>query len=167
MYIFPFIRIRYLKPIAINTHIACSNNSKCSVRYILKATARNLESVLLEHFLLEILLSVILLCPKILLIPMYYELCFLRMAHACPYDRQSSHTISTVTATSYIWVIKHSDLHEETTSPYEGHTSCPSFLQLLHHTSGLLRHISGLPKLLHWLHLTLLTMLALWGAPYE
>ena len=41
-----------MKPIAVNTHIDCSNNSKCSVRYILKATARSLESVLLEHFLL-------------------------------------------------------------------------------------------------------------------
>ena len=55
----------------------------------------------------------------------------------------------------------------ETTSPYEGHTSCSSFSQLLHLTSGLLRHIYGLAKILHWLHLTLLMMLALWGAPYE
>ena len=52
-YSFPCKRIRYLKPIAINTHIDCSNNSKCSVRYILKATARSLESVLSEHFLLD------------------------------------------------------------------------------------------------------------------
>ena len=51
-YSFPCKRIRYLKPIAINTNIDCPNNSKCSVRYILKATARSLESVLLEHFLL-------------------------------------------------------------------------------------------------------------------
>ena len=42
-----------MKPITINTHIACSNNSKCSVRYILKATTRSLESVLLVHFLLQ------------------------------------------------------------------------------------------------------------------
>ena len=52
-YIFPFIRTRHLKPIAINTHIDCPNNSKSSVRYILKATARSLESVLFEHFLLD------------------------------------------------------------------------------------------------------------------
>ena len=42
-----------MKPISINTHIDCPSNSKCSVRYIPKATARSLESVLLEHFLLE------------------------------------------------------------------------------------------------------------------
>ena len=35
MYIFPCKRIRYIKPNAINTHIDCANNSKCSVRYIL------------------------------------------------------------------------------------------------------------------------------------
>ena len=35
VYFFLFIRIRYIKPIAINTHIDCANNSKCSVRYIL------------------------------------------------------------------------------------------------------------------------------------
>ena len=46
-------RIRYFKPIAINTRIDCANNSKCSARYILKATARSLESVLLKHFLLD------------------------------------------------------------------------------------------------------------------
>ena len=41
-----------MKPITINTHIDCSNNSKYSVRYILKATSRSLESVFLVHFLL-------------------------------------------------------------------------------------------------------------------
>ena len=50
---------------------------------------------------------------------------------------------------------------------YEGHTSHPSFSRLLHHTSGLLCHTSRLPKILHWLCLTLLMMLGLWGAPYE
>ena len=55
----------------------------------------------------------------------------------------------------------------ETTSPYKGHTSHASFSQLLHLTTGLLRDISGLPKILHWLCLTLLMTLALWGAPYE
>ena len=54
-----------------------------------------------------------------------------------------------------------------TTSPYEGHTSCPSFLRLLHRTSGLLCHIPWLPKIQHWLCLILLMMLALWGAPYK
>ena len=98
---------------------------------------------------------------------MHYKLCFLHVAHACPYDRQSHHTISTVTATSYIQVTEHSDLCMESTSPYEGHTHHPSSSQLLHPTSGLLWHISGLPKILHWLCLTLLTMLALWGAPYK
>ena len=42
-----------MKPIAINTHIDCANNNKCSVRYILKATARSLESVLLKQFVLD------------------------------------------------------------------------------------------------------------------
>ena len=32
---------------------------------------------------------------------------------------------------------------------------------------GLLRNTSGLPKILHWLCLTLLTMLGIWEAPYE
>ena len=38
VYIFPFIRTRYIKTIPINTNIDCLNNSKCSVRYIFKAT---------------------------------------------------------------------------------------------------------------------------------
>ena len=46
MYIFPFIRIRYIKTIAIYTHIDCLNNSKCSVRDILLATKQGaFESV--------------------------------------------------------------------------------------------------------------------------
>ena len=73
----------------------------------------------------------------------------------------------TVTVTSCIQAIQKSDLHMETTSAYEGHTSRPSFLQLLHHTSGVLCHTSGLPIVLHWLCLTLLMTLALWGVPYE
>ena len=96
---------------------------------------------------------------------MHYECCFLRMAHTCPYDRQSSHVSFTVTATLYIWVTGNLNLCVETTSPYKA--SHPSFLRLLHLTSGLLHRISGLPKILHSLCLTLLTMLALWGAPYE
>ena len=44
-YISPFSRTRYSILIAINIHIDCSNHSKCSVRCIFKATARNLESV--------------------------------------------------------------------------------------------------------------------------
>ena len=39
-----------MKPITINTHLDFSNNSKCSLRYILKATARSLESVLFGAF---------------------------------------------------------------------------------------------------------------------
>ena len=89
------------------------------------------------------------------------------MAHTCPDNRWSSRSIFTATATSYIWVTKNLDLRMETTSPYEGHTSHPSFSQLPPHTSGLLHHISRLPTILHWLCLTLLMMLALWGAPYE
>ena len=49
-YISPFIRTRYSIPIAINTHIDCSNNSKCSVRCIFKAAGRSLESVTLSIF---------------------------------------------------------------------------------------------------------------------
>ena len=49
-YIFPFTRIRYFILLAINTHIDCSNNSKCCVWCILKATARSLESVSLSIF---------------------------------------------------------------------------------------------------------------------
>ena len=55
----------------------------------------------------------------------------------------------------------------ETASPYEGHTSRTFFVRLLDPTSGLLCHTSGLPKILHWLCLTLLTTLGLWGAPSE
>ena len=51
--IFPFIRIRYFIPIAINTHIDCLNNSKCSVRYIFKATKQRASKVTLHHFLFD------------------------------------------------------------------------------------------------------------------
>ena len=50
---FPFNRIRYLKPIVINTHIDCANNSKCSVRYILKATKQGAFKSVFVHFLLD------------------------------------------------------------------------------------------------------------------
>ena len=99
--------------------------------------------------------------------PTHYELHSQCIAQSRPYNRQSSHMTFTVTETLYIWVIKKSELHVETTSPYEGHTSCPSLSQLLHHTSRFLHHISRLPKILHWLCLTHLMMLVLWGAPYE
>ena len=89
------------------------------------------------------------------------------MAHTCPDDRQSSPSSSTVTATSYIQVTQILNVHLDTTSPYEGHACHSSFSRLLHLTSGLFRHISRLPKILHWLCLTLQMMLALWGAPYE
>ena len=51
-YSFPCKRIRYITPIAINTHIDCVNNSKCSVRYIFKATKQGALKVTLHHFLL-------------------------------------------------------------------------------------------------------------------
>ena len=72
-----------------------------------------------------------------------------------------------VTATSYIRVNLILKLCVETTSHYEGHTSHLSFSQLLHCTSGLLHHTPRLPKILHWLHLTLLMTLGIWGAPHE
>ena len=49
-YISPFIRTRYSISIVINTHIDCSNNSKCSVRCIFKTAGRSLESVTLSIF---------------------------------------------------------------------------------------------------------------------
>ena len=52
-YIFPCRRIRYLKPITINTHIDCSNNSKCTVRHSLGNQTRSLWKCLLQHFLLD------------------------------------------------------------------------------------------------------------------
>ena len=99
--------------------------------------------------------------------PMHYELCLLCMAHTFPDDRQSSCSSFTVTVTLYIQVTKILKLCVEMTSSYKGHTSHPSFSRFLHLTSRLLHHISGLPKILYWLCLTLLMMLALWGAPYE
>ena len=98
---------------------------------------------------------------------MHYKLHFLHVAHTCSDDRQSSCSRFTVTATSYIQVTEILKLCVEMTSPYKGHTSHPSFSQLLHHTSRLLHDISRLPKILHWLCLTFLTMSGLWGAPYE
>ena len=89
--------------------------------------------------------------------------------HECdnPYDRQSSRTNFTATATSYIRVTQNLKRRVETTSPYEGHTSRTFYTRLRDPTSGLLRHTSGLPKILPRLCLTLLTMLGLWGVPYE
>ena len=89
--------------------------------------------------------------------------------HECgnPYDRQSSCTNFNVTATSYIRVTQNLKRRVETTSPYERHTSRTFFARLLDPTSGLLHHTSGLPKILSQLRLTLLTMLGLWGVPYE
>ena len=84
-----------------------------------------------------------------------------------PYDRQSSSTNFNATATSYIWVIQNLERRMETTSPYERHTSRTFFARLLDPTSRLLRHTSRLPKILPRLPLTLLTMLGLWGVPYE
>ena len=87
--------------------------------------------------------------------------------HDNPYDRQSSRTNFNATATSYIRVTQNFKPHMQTASPYEGHTTHTFFARLLDPTSGLLRHTSGLPKILPQLRLTLLTMLGLWGVPYE
>ena len=84
-----------------------------------------------------------------------------------PYDRQSSRTNFNATATSYIRVTQNLKRRVEIASPYEGHTSRTFFARLLDTTSGLLRHTSGLPKILPRLCLTLLMMLGLWGVPYE
>ena len=77
-----------------------------------------------------------------------------------PYDRQSSRTNFTATATSHIRVTQNLKRHE-------GHTSRTNFPRLHNPTPGLLRHTSGLPKILPWLRLTLLMTLCLWGAPSE
>ena len=84
-----------------------------------------------------------------------------------PYDRQSSRTNFNATATSYIRVTKNLKRRVEIASPYEGHTSRTFFARLIDSTSGLLRHTSGLPKILPRLRLTLLMMLGLWGVPCE
>ena len=84
-----------------------------------------------------------------------------------PYDRQSSRTNFNVTVTSYIRVTQNLKRRVERTSPYKGRTSRTFFARLLDPTYGLLRHTSGLPKILPRLRLTLLTMLGLWGVPYE
>ena len=84
-----------------------------------------------------------------------------------PYDRQSSRTNFTATATSYIRVTQNLKRHVETASPYEGHTSRTFFARPLDPTSRLLPHTSGLPKILPRLRLTLLMMLGLWGVSYE
>ena len=53
VYIFPCRRIRYIKTFTINTHIDCSNNSKCSVRHSLGNQTRSLWKCLLQHILLH------------------------------------------------------------------------------------------------------------------
>ena len=87
--------------------------------------------------------------------------------HDNPYDRQSSRTNFTATATSYIWVTQYLEPCMEIASPYEGHTSHTFFARLLDPTSRLRHHTSGLPKILTWLRLTFLMMLGLWGVPYK
>ena len=84
-----------------------------------------------------------------------------------PYNRQSSCRNFTVTVTSYIRVTQNLKLCVETASPYKGHTSRTFFAQLLNTTSRLLRHTSGLPKILPRLCLTLLMTLGIWEVPYE
>ena len=94
----------------------------------------------------------------------HYKLRFLCMAFKCPYDRQSSCMSFNATVTSYIQVTKILKPCVEMTSPYEGHTSHPSFSRLLHRTSRLLCYTSGLPKILHWLCLTLRNDISLMGS---
>ena len=101
------------------------------------------------------------------IIPMLMQPAPTNHKRCSPYNRQSSHTSFTVTATPYIRVTQILKLHMETASPYKGHTSRTNFARLFDPTSGLLRHTSGLPKILHRLRLTLLTMLCLWRVPYE
>ena len=84
-----------------------------------------------------------------------------------PYNRQSSRTNFNATATSYIRVTQNLKRRVETASPYEGHTSRTFYTRLRDTISGLLRHTSGLPKILPRPCLTLPTMLGLWGVPYE
>ena len=83
-----------------------------------------------------------------------------------PYARQSSHTNFNATATSYIRVTQNLKRRVEI-APYEGHSSRTFYTRLRDTTCGLLRHTSGLPKILPRLRLTLLTMLGLWGVSYE
>ena len=68
--------------------------------------------------------------------------------HGNPYNRQSSRTNFNATAISYIQVTQNLKRRMEIASPYEGHTSRTFFARLLDSTSGLLRHTSGLPKIL-------------------
>ena len=91
--------------------------------------------------------------------PTNHKHCFLHVAYECPYDRQSSRTSFTATATSYIRVtLFHPLMKDIPVTP---------FSRLLDPMSRLLHHTSGLPKILPWLHLTLLMTLGLWGAPSE
>ena len=101
------------------------------------------------------------------IIPMLTRLTPTNHERCSPYDRQSSHRSFTATATSYIWLTQILKLCMETTSLYKGHTSHTFFVRLLDPTFGIIHHTSGLPKILPWLSLTLLTTLGLWGAPSE
>ena len=114
----------------------------------------------LTSYFMGILLSLILPTVKLLptsmlkfllhaLILIHYKLCPLHVAYASPDEGQSSHSIFTVTETSYIQVTQNHCLHMEPASLYERQSSHPSFSQLLHHTSGLLHDTSGYPKFYH------------------
>ena len=76
-----------------------------------------------------------------------------------PYDRQSSRTNFNATAKSYLRVTQNLKQRVEIASPYEGHTSRTFYARLRDTTSGLLRHTSGLPKILPRLRLTLLMVI--------
>ena len=66
-----------------------------------------------------------------------------------PYDRQSSRTNFTATATSYIRVTQNLKQRVEIASPYEGHTSCTFYTRLRDTTSGLPKIHPGYPKYYH------------------
>ena len=66
-----------------------------------------------------------------------------------PYDRQSSRTNFTATATSYIRGTQNLKRCVATASPYEGHTSCTFVAQLHDPTSALLAIHPGYPKHYH------------------
>ena len=63
--------------------------------------------------------------------------------HCSPYDRQSSHTSFAAAATLYIQVTQILQLHVETASTSEGHTSHTFFARILDPFSWLLHNTSG------------------------
>ena len=70
------------------------------------------------------------------IIPALTQPILMHHEHGNPYDRQSSRTNFTATATSYIRVAQNLKRRVETASPYKGQTSHTIFAQLLNPTSG-------------------------------